>query len=205
MNLRAARSLSLSVTLLAAACAPGGSPGQGASLAPSLVRPAVAGGLVVSEGDTGYHVVSSVKGANVHFDALPKSGCEIKRDCYVFAASTGLVGIPIEAPPKCHVDQGNSLTPSVAQCPEVGGVVFHMNGGGTWSAYDGGGGEHVDGPCASGHVTVYTGGARTGTSVDSWDGCHETVVCVKAKASFAGVEADAFDVVDGKCGSIVRH
>lgn len=163
-------------------------------------------GLVVSDSDTGYNIDSTVKGANVAFNYLLKVSCTIESNCYEIDASTGAAGIPASAPGKCHVAQGNASTPTVVQCPAVGGTVFHMQAGGTWAGYAGGGGMHADGPCSPGKNTVYTASASgTSTSVNAWNGCHDTIVCVKAKNSFTGVQADKFDVVHGKCSSIIRY
>ncbi|MFZ0394480.1 MAG: hypothetical protein WCF17_19235 [Terracidiphilus sp.] len=42
-------------------------------------------------------------------------------------------------------------------------------------------------------------------SVNSWNGCTETVICDSPASMFTVVEADAADVIRGTCSSIVRH
>ncbi len=78
-----------------------------------------------------------------------------------------------------------------------------MTNGGTWSAYHGGGGQHTGTVCSPARVIVKTGAGSN--AIDTWDGCHEVILCDSGKTGFAGVEADADDDIHGTCNSVVKH
>ena len=153
----------------------------------------------------GYDAVAIAKKVAINFIDLSQ-GCEKFQPCYYFTAALPPYGIRVSGPRSCRVHQGGTSAGSWVECPAKGAVTFHMNGGGTWIGYLGGNGKHIDGPCASGRVTVYTSGARNvTTTVQAWDGCRETIVCAKTKSAVSDVVADRFDVIRGRCTSVTRH
>jgi hypothetical protein len=160
-------------------------------------------GVVVDRDATGLLVTVNAEAANVHFTYQEK-GCDKEQPCYVINAGQGMAGISASAP-ACKVENGNDSTPTTISClaTGVGAVSFKLVKGGTWAAYEGGGGQHAGGPCAPAKVLVKTG--EGSNSVDSWNGCHEIVYCDTGNSGFAGVEADSSDEISGKCNSTVRH
>ena len=159
-------------------------------------------GVVVDRDATGLLVTVNAEAANIHFTYQEK--CDNEQPCYIISASQGMAGIPASAP-ACKIENGNDFTPTTISCPVtgVGAVSFKLVKGGTWAAYQGGGGQHSGGPCAPAKVLVKTGSGAN--SVDSWNACHEIVYCDTGNSGFAGVEADASDEINGKCNSLVRH
>ncbi len=160
-------------------------------------------GVVVSRNDTGLVVTVNATAANIFF-TYQASGCGGHEPCFVVNASQGPVGISASAP-ACAVQQGNASTPTGIECPATGvrGVQFKLVNGGTWSAYSGGGGQHAGTSCSPARVSVITGSGAN--SVESWDGCNEVIFCDSGSRGFAGVDADAFDSIRGRCSSVVRH
>lgn len=160
-------------------------------------------GVVVDRDATGLMVTVNAEAANIHF-TYEEKGCDKEKPCYVINAGQGMTGISASAP-ACKVENGNDFTPTTISClaTDVGAVSFKLVKGGTWAAYEGGGGQHAGGPCAPAKVLVKTGSGAN--SVDSWNGCHEIVYCDTGNSGFAGVEADSSDEINGKCNSTVRH
>jgi hypothetical protein len=117
-----------------------------------------------------------------------------------------MAGVPVSAGGGCKAQQGNETTPSAIQCPvsAVSSVAFLFKKGGGWSAYAGGGGQHAGG-CSPVPVTVRSGPDGLTVSINSWNGCKETIYCDSPASMFVAVEADADDVINGKCSSVVRH
>ncbi len=175
-------------------------------LSESQAAPADPIGVVVDRDASGLIVTVNFEAANIHFTYRDKgeSRCPNDQPCYVIDAGQGMTGIPASAP-ACKVENGNDFTPTFIFCPAagVGAVSFKFVNGGTWAAYAGGGGQHAEGPCAPAKVLVKTGAGSN--SVESWNGCHETVYCDTGKDGFAGVDADSSDEINGKCTSIIRH
>jgi hypothetical protein len=159
-------------------------------------------GVVVNHDADGLIVTVNTEAANVHFTY--SENCANNQPCYTIDAGQGMVGIPASAT-SCVVKQGSDSTPTSIQCPAsgVGSIQFKLVNGGTWSAYQGGGGQHAGTPCSPAHVIVTTG---TGANaVNAWDGCNEVVHCNSVTGAFTAVEVDASDSVTGKCTSIVKH
>ena len=159
-------------------------------------------GIVVDRDASGLVVTVNAEAANVHFTY--NETCDNGKPCYLIDAGLGMVGIPASAP-ACRVEDGNDFTPTRIYCPVtgVGAVSFKLVKGGTWAAYEGGGGQHAGGPCAPAKVLVKTGAGAN--SIDSWNGCHEIVYCDTGNNGFAGIDADASDEINGKCNSVIRH
>jgi hypothetical protein len=158
-------------------------------------------GVRVDNDADGIVVTVDAAGANVHFTYDEK--CEGGAPCYTITAGQGMIGIPASAA-GCTVEQGGDSTPTAIRCPVgAGSIQFKMANGGTWSAYQGGGGQHAGGPCAPARVIVTSGAGPN--SIDTWDGCHEVVNCSAASGAFTGVEVDASDDVRGPCTSVVKH
>jgi hypothetical protein len=140
--------------------------------------------------------------ANVHFTYAEH--CDDGKPCYIIALGQGMVAIPATASGGCVAKNGSDTTPTMVECPiGAGAVVFKLVGGGTWSAYEGGGGLHSAGPCSPAKVTVNGGNGPNPTSINSWNGCHEVVNC--GSSGTVLVEADATDDISGKCLSVVKH
>lgn len=166
-----------------------------------LARSALADqGVVVAQSGSALTVTVYTEAANIHF-GYNTTACPGEKPCYTITAGQGMVGIPVSG--SCNVQPGNAYTPSAVQCPaqSIGAITFIFRNGGSWAAYQGGGGQHSGEPCAPAAATIRTGGQMT--SVTSWDGCHETVICITG--GFSGVEADASDTIRGNCTSVVRH
>jgi hypothetical protein len=166
-----------------------------------------ADGVDVGLGSGGELLVTvNTEAANVHFTFNPV-GCGSNVPCYEITAGQGMVGTPVTAAGNCQPQMGNGYAPSAIQCPAAGvnAVTFVFKNGGTWSAYAGGGGEHAGGPCAPALVTVQTGPGGPTVSVNSWDGCPETVICNSPAAVIAAAEVDAADTVRGTCSALIRH
>jgi hypothetical protein len=174
----------------------------GAFVLLSRSAPADTTGIRVDNDADGLIVTVNTEAANVHFTYVEK--CDSGQPCYTINASQGMVGIAATAS-ACTVKQGNEMTPTAIQCPaaSAGSVQFKMLHGGTWSAYQGGGGQHTGAPCSPARVIVTTGSGAN--SVDAWDGCHEVINCNAAAGGFSGVEVDASDDVHGTCSSVVKH
>ena len=157
--------------------------------------------VVVDKDGSGLVVTVNVPGVNVHFSY--DQSCEDGKPCYSIEASQGMVGVAVSAP-SCKVDDGTAYTPTGVQCPaSATSIQFKLAAGGTWSAYAGGGGQHTGTTCSPARVIVTTG--KGANSVNSWDGCTETIHCDLGPGDFAGVEVDASDEIDGKCSSVVKH
>ncbi len=173
----------------------------GALLLVTRSAPADPIGIVVDNNTDGLMVTVNAEGANVHFGY--SEDCGGGKPCYSIDAGQGMVGITGSAP-SCEVKGGGPQLTGI-QCPTtgVGSITFKMMNGGSWSAYQGGGGEHAGTPCSPARVIVITGAGAT--SVNAWDGCHEVVQCNDVKGAFSGVEVDASDDVHGKCSSVVKH
>jgi hypothetical protein len=166
--------------------------------------PALADGVDAALDSGGLLITVSTEAANVHFSY--HLSCADNAPCYEINAGVGPTGTPVTAGGGCKAQMGNELTPSVIQCPVAGinAITFVFKNGGTWAAYEGGGGQHAAGPCSPVPVTVETGPGPM-TSVDSWDGCPETVICNGSGSAFTGAEVDAADTLRGTCSSVVRH
>lgn len=155
----------------------------------------------VDLGGDGIIVTVNADGANVHFSY--SEHCAGDKPCYTIDLSQGMVAIPTTASGGCTVQQGSDSTPTGVQCPVgSGSIQFKLVGGGTWSAYEGGGGVHT-GPCSPARVIVNGGNGPNPTMINSWNGCHEVVQC--GTSGMVAVEADATDDISGKCLTIVKH
>lgn len=181
-----------------------------APVEPVLLRaglPAKAGFVITVDG-RGYKAVDKVEKLAVAFMELSANGCEIEQPCYYFALASAPYQTPARAPHECKVHQGYGGTGTTVECPAKGPVVFRMGPAGTWSGYIGDG-KHTPGSCPSSTIAVYTssatGSTYAWTQVHAWDGCRETIVCVKAKGATTTVQADTRDVVRGRCTSVKRH
>ncbi|HXQ45644.1 MAG TPA: hypothetical protein VN806_03460 [Caulobacteraceae bacterium] len=166
-----------------------------------------ADGVDVSRGsDNGLVVTVYTEAANVHFSFNPV-GCGSNIPCYEITAGTGMVGTPVTAGGGCNAQNGNGYTPSAVVCPAEGvsSITFVFKAGGTWSSYAGSGGEHASGPRSPAPVTVQTGSGGGAMSVNSWNGCHETVICNSSAAEFTAAEVDAADTLRGTCSSVIKH
>lgn len=149
----------------------------------------------------GIVVTVNTDGATVHFTY--SEHCGDGKPCYTIELSQGMVGIPTTAA-GCVVNDGNAMTPTGVQCPVgSGSIQFKLLGGGSWSAYEGGGGLHADGPCSPARVIVNGGSGPNPTTINSWNGCHEVLQCGTSRTVV--VEADATDDISGKCLTIVKH
>ena len=170
-----------------------------------VASPALADGVDVTESAGGLVVTISTEAANIHFDYVP-AGCNASVPCLVINAGVGMNGTPVSASGSCIAQQGGETAPSAIMCPAsaASSITFVFKKGGTWSAYEGGGGQHT-GPCSPVPVTVQTGPDGPAVVVTSWDGCPETVICDSPATVLAAVEADAADTIRGTCSSIVRH
>jgi hypothetical protein len=158
---------------------------------------------------SGNGLVATIDGpaTNVHF-TYTLAGCtSIKVPCYRITAGYGSTGTPVSAAAGGCTAQSADSPPSVIECPAAGviSILFLFKGGGTWAAYEGGGGQHSAGPCSPAPVTVETGPPGPIVSVESWNACTETVICSSTVGVLTGVDADAGDTVRGPCFSIVRH
>jgi len=171
-----------------------------------VASPALAdGGVDVTESAGGLVVTISAEAANIHFDFVPEGCADGHTPCLMIGAGVGTGGIPVSASGSCTAQQGGDMAASGIECPATtSSITFIFKKGGTWSAYEGGGGQHT-GPCSPVPVTVQTGPGGPAVVVTSWDGCPETVICDSPKTVFAAVEADAADTIRGTCSSIVRH
>ncbi len=163
--------------------------------------PADPAGVVVGIVNDSLIVTVNTAAANVHFTY--STGCANNKPCYMIDVGQGASGVTASAR-SCTV-AGNQYTPTVIQCPPSGfqSIQFKLLNGGTWSAYAGGGGQHIGGPCSPASVTIVTGSGMN--SVNTWDGCRETIYCDTGASGFAGVEVDAMDTVRGHCNSVVKH
>lgn len=161
-------------------------------------------GVVVGESGDGLTVTVMEDAANVHF-TYAEQGCPNQKPCLMITAGAGMQGIPATSSAACTAQVGNAYTPSAIQCPAQGiaSISFIFRNGGTFSAYAGGGGQHAGGPCSPVALMVKTGGPVT--SVNLWNGCHDTVYCDSAPSEFSAAEVDATDVVRGKCTSVIKH
>jgi hypothetical protein len=170
-----------------------------------VASPVLADGVDVTESASGLVVTISTEAANIHFDFVPE-GCDGHTPCLLIGAGVGTGGTPVSASGNCTARQGGDMAPSGIECPAAAAssITFVFKKGGTWSAYEGGGGQHT-GPCSPVPVTVQTGPDGLAVVVTSWDGCPETVICDSPKTMFTAVEADAADTIRGTCSSIVRH
>lgn len=200
-NLRSAVLLALT-SLAWTGCASHG----GAPVGPAAVeahRPAGAD-VLVRRGHGGYVVDARPQIVVVTFMNLNANRCNIGRSCYYFSIVMPGATTTARAPSACDVRGGLPRNGTRVECPAIGNVVFQMMGGGTWYGYLGNG-KHSQGPCSTHSVTIYTSSAeKAQTTVEAWDECPETIVCVKAKGAKATVQADKFDVIRGKCASVVR-
>ena len=160
-------------------------------------------GIVVDRDATGLVVTVNAEAANIHF-TYEEKGCDKEQPCYIINASQGMTGISASAS-ACKVENGNDFTPTKISClaSGVGAVSFKLVKGGTWAAYEGGGGQHAGGPCAPAKVLVKTGSGAN--AIDAWNGCRETIYCDTGNSGFAGGDVDASDEVNGKCNSVIRH
>ena len=150
----------------------------------------------------GIVVTVNADGANVHFTY--SESCDGGKPCYTIELSQGMVGFPTTAGGGCVAKSGGDATPTAVQCPVgSGSIAFKLAGGGTWSAYEGGGGLHSAGPCSPARVIVNGGNGPNPTMINSWNGCHEVVRC--GTSGTVAVEADASDDISGKCLTIVKH
>jgi len=157
-------------------------------------------GVVVDNTGDGIVVTVNTEAANIHFTYAEQ--CDGGKPCYQIEAGQGMVGISASAR-ACKVNPGNGYTPTGIECPVgAGSITFKLTNGGTWSAYEGGGGQHT-GPCSPARVIVTTG--KGANSINTWNGCHEVVQCNTAAGALAMVEADANDDVTGKCTSVIKH
>ena len=174
----------------------------GAFVLLSRSAPADTTGIRVDNDADGLIVTVNTEAANVHFSYVEQ--CDGGKPCYTITAGQGMVGIPGTSS-SCVVKQGNDSTPTAIQCPAaaVGSVQFKLVRGGTWSAYQGGGGQHAGAPCSPARVIVTTGSGAN--MINAWDGCHEVINCNAAAGGFSGVEVDATDDVHGTCSSVVKH
>ena len=159
-------------------------------------------GVVVDNNADGIIVTVNAEGANIHFGY--SEHCAGDKPCYSIDAGQGMVGIPASST-TCEVTNGHDTTPTSITCPAngIGSITFKLVNGGTWSAYQGGGGLHTGTPCSPARVIVITG--KGSNSVNTWDGCHEVVQCNSVSGGLALVEADASDDVTGKCMSVIKH
>jgi hypothetical protein len=164
--------------------------------------PAQTTGVRVDNTADGLVVTVATEAANIHFTY--NQSCDGGKPCYEIDASQGMVGLPASAG-GCTVKMGNGSTPTAITCPDnsVGSIQFTMTNGGTWSAYNGGGGQHIGTICSPARVIVKTG--KGANSIDTWDGCHEVVFCDSGSSGFAAVEADASDDIHGTCSAVVKH
>jgi len=138
------------------------------------------------------------------FMNLRANRCRIKRSCYVFTVIVPPNGTNAQAPKACAVHRGSALKGTTVECPDNRGAIFHLTDGGTWYGYRGMG-NHAQGPCPSKDVVVYSASEpKSQTTVEAWDECRETIVCVTARRARVTVQADKFDVVRGKCASVTR-
>ncbi len=161
-------------------------------------------GIVVGQSGDGFTVNVMEDSANVHFTYVEQCAPD-KAPCLMITAGVGMQGIPATPGPTCKAQVGNAYTPSAIQCPAQGvsSITFIFRNGGTFSSYQGGGGQHTGAPCSPVALLVKTGGPVT--SVNVWNGCHDTVYCDSAPGEFSAAEVDATDVVRGKCTSVIRH
>lgn len=149
----------------------------------------------------GIVVTVNADAANVQFTY--SEHCDNDKPCYTINLGQGMVAIPTTASGGCVAKQGSDSTPTAVQCPVgSGSITFKLVGGGTWSAYEGGGGQHT-GPCSPARVIVNGGNGPNPTMINSWNGCHEVVHC--GTSGTVAVEADATDDISGKCLTIVKH
>ena len=111
-------------------------------------------------------------GESIHFDYQTDNCPAGMKPCIMFTAGMGAAGITA--------------------------VVISMPNGGTASAYQGGGGQHTGSTCFS-SLTIKASGMG---SVNTWNGCHETVIC---GSKTIVVEADSTDSIRGQCMSVVKH
>jgi hypothetical protein len=158
-------------------------------------------GIVVDRDGDGYVVTVNAEGANIHFGY--SEHCASDKPCYSIDAGQGAVGIPASAT-GCDVKGGGENVTGI-QCPVdgVGSIQFKLVNGGTWSAYQGGGGLHTGTPCSPARIIVTTG--NEANSINAWDGCHEVINCNTVSGGFAAVEADSIDDIHGKCASVIKH
>ena len=181
------------VTLIATVCA---------FLLLGRSAPASSNKAVVDLNGDGIVVTVNSDGANVHFTYAEK--CGDGKPCYQIMLGQGMVGIPTTASGGCTVQSGGDMTPTAVQCPVgSGSIQFKLVGGGTWSAYEGGGGLHSAGPCSPARVIVAGGNGPNPTMINSWNGCHEVVQC--GTSGTVAAEVDATDDVSGKCLTILKH
>ncbi len=166
----------------------------------------LAQGVVVSKAGPDLLVTVNTEAANIVF-TFTLNGCDNNVSCFQIGAGVGMVGIPVSAGAGCQAKMGNAYTPSGIECPAsgIGTITFQFTKGGTWAAYAGGGGQHAGGPCSPASVTIKTGPDGGMVSVNSWNGCKETVICDSPTSMFTAVEADNADEIRGKCSAIVRH
>jgi len=170
-----------------------------------VASPVLADGVDVTESAGGLVVTISTEADNIHFDFVPEGCDDGHTPCLTIGSFVGTGGIPVSASGSCTAQQGGDMAASGIECPATtSSITFIFKKGGTWSAYEGGGGQHT-GPCSPVPVTVQTGPGGPAVVVTSWDGCPETVICDSPKTVFAAVEADAADTIRGTCSSIVRH
>jgi hypothetical protein len=171
-----------------------------------FAHPVFAQGVVVSQTGSDLLVTISAEAANIAF-TFTLNGCDNNVPCFQIGAGTGMVGIPVSAGAGCKAKMGNAFTPSGIECPAsgIGSITFQFMKGGTWAAYAGGGGQHAGGPCSPAPVTIKTGPDGGMVSVNSWNGCKETVICNSPASMFTAVEADNADEIRGTCSSVIRH
>lgn len=138
-------------------------------------------------------------GESIHFDYQTDNCPAGMKTCIMFTAGMGAAGIPVTAASPC-IAKGEQYSVSSVQCPADGitAVVISMPNGGTASAYQGGGGQHTGSTCFS-SLTIKASGMG---SVNTWNGCHETVIC---GSKTIVVEADSTDSIRGQCMSVVKH
>jgi hypothetical protein len=163
-------------------------------------------GVSVQSGQGGLLVAIGSEAANVHFD-YALHGCKQNIPCLVVWAGIGLAGVPMSAGGGCHVSRNSDSTPGAIECPAagVGAITFRFKKGGSWSAYQGGGGQHAGGVCSPAAVTVETGPDGSAVQVNAWNGCPEAIVCNSPPSVFTAVEADASDEIRGTCKSVILH
>jgi len=171
-----------------------------------FTRAVLAQGVVVSQVGPDLLVTISAEAANIVF-TFSQNGCDNNIPCFEIGAGQGMAGVPVSAGGGCQAKMGNAYTPSGIECPAsgIGSITFQFMKGGTWAAYAGGGGQHTGGPCSPAPVTIKTGADGEVVSVNSWNGCKETVICNSPASMFTAVEADNADEIRGTCSSIVRH
>lgn len=161
-------------------------------------------GLVVHVEGGSYVVDTKTRIVALTFMNLRANRCRIKRSCYAFTVVVPPNGTGARAPTDCAVHRGSGLKGTTVECPDNRNAIFRLTGGGTWYGYRGIG-NHAQGPCPSKSVAVYSASeSKSQTTVEAWDECRETIVCVKARRARVTVQADTFDVVRGKCASVTR-